>query len=350
MVETLLDTRAAWVSATGPDDDVALCSGCRLLRNFSDFPFPGQCSNADAKSIEERVLGALEGLNYLSTGKYWPFVELSDMELRFLGERRLLPSESLPSRERDGGGVYVADDQSMAIVVNGENHLELRALGAGLCLQGVWTRLNLVDDRLSVLLDFAFSTRLGYLTARLGDLGTALDGSVLLHLPALAAQGEIPRLAETVREKRHLMQPLFHQRGHAAGDVYRVSNISTLGRSEEEILFHLRNLVSGEILVRERDARARLASEAPLRLEDLVGRAVGTARGARLIEFREALSVWSSLRLGVSSGMLEAVTFQSLNETFLSCQQAHLEMRHGQPADEATLNAERAELFRGRFS
>lgn len=350
MVETLLDTRAAWASASGPDDDVVICSSCRLLRNFSDFPFPGQCSRADALAIEERVLGVLEGLHFLSTGKYWPFAELTELELRFLGERRIVPMEALVAREKGGSGIYIADDQSLGIVVNGGNHVELRALGAGLCLQGVWTRLNLADDQLAGLLDFAFTTRLGFLTARLGDLGTALEGAATLHLPGLAAQGELPMIEELVREKRHLFQPLFNQRGNAAGDVYRVSNISTLGRSEEEILFHLRNLVAGSILSSERDARARLASEAPLRLEDMVGRALGIARGARLLEFREALSVWSSLRLGVSRGMMDSHSLPSLNEVLLMCQPAHLEMRHGQANDEAALNAERAELFRARFS
>ncbi len=352
MVETLLDAPAAWVSASGPDEDVVLFSSAKLLRNFSDFPFPGQCSGRDAKAIEERVLGVLEGLDYLSTGKYWPFRELGETELQFLRERRLVPAEAAEAaaREKHGGGIYIADDQSLAVLVNGENHLELRALGAGSCVQGAWTRLNLMDDRLAVLLDFAFNPRLGYLTTRLGDLGTALEGSMTLHLPGLAAQGELPKIEELVREKRHLLEPLFNQRGAAAGDVYRIGNFSSLGRSEEEILFHLRNLVAGNILAREREARARLATGAPLRLEDMVGRALGIARGARLLEFREALSVWSSLRLGVACGMLDAFTLQSLNEVLLFCQQAHLEMRHGQPCDEGTLNAERADLFRARFS
>jgi protein arginine kinase len=176
-----------------------------------------------------------------------------------------------------------------------------------------------------------------------------LKAGMVLHLPGLAMAGDTARIGPELAESRHDFKPLLPSRNEALGDLYVIENACTLGRSEEETLFHLKHLAA-DLITRERDARARIASEAPMQVEDRVGRALGTARGARLLALDEALSVLSSLRLGVSQGMLEQFSIQRLNDVFLGCQNAHIEMKRGHECDELTLNIERADLFRARFA
>lgn len=358
MLETLLQQEADWLSGEGPDSDVALYSQSQLFRNLADFPFPDECTKDEQRAIEERIRGVFDSLNFLSTGHYWSFNELDEREQRFLVERRLVSADLLLGE--GARGVYIADDQSFSISVNDKNHLRLCGLASGLNLQDMWSRISLVDDTLAAALDYAFSERLGFLTTSLGQVGTGLHASVVLHLPGLHLAKCVSAAISTADEKRHTLEGVsapkttmpgeFHRpNGSTLGDLYLLTNRSTLGRSEEETFFHLKHL-SSELIKTEREAREEIVSSAPLQIEDRVGRALGLARGARLLAFHEANSVLSSLRLGVSSGLIDQFSLHQINEVLITSQNAHIEMKCGHACDEFTLNAERADLFRSHFA
>ena len=358
MVETLLEKQAEWLSGEGPDADVAIHCRCQLFRNLADYPFPSNCTDEEKRAIEERVLGVLDGLNLLATGRYWAFTDLGERERRFLAERRVVNFDLV---EAEGArGVYIADDQSFSISVNDSNHITYCGLVSGLQVQEAWSRMSLVDDMLAGALDFAFSERLGYLTSSISHVGTGLLTNAVLHLPALQLSNSIASIRDLAREKRHNLEAAItpqmvmrdnplRPNGSAVGDLYALTNASTLGRSEEETVFHLKHLAS-ELIERERESRQQILSDAPLQLEDQVGRALGLARGARLLAFHEANSVLSSLRLGVSSGLLGQFSLERINSVFVASQNAHIEMKCGRECDELTLSGERADLFRARFA
>lgn len=346
MVETLLDRHAEWLSGKGPEADLALCSQCRLSRNLADFPFPNQCAIEEKQAIHDRLTGIFDNFNMLATGSYWPLEDLNPYEARLLMERRLISPDLI---EAEGArGVYVSDDQCLSISINDENHVTVRAIASGLNLRDIWDRVNLIDDTLSGVLDFAFDSRLGYLTTSIAEVGTALKATAILHLPALVGEGAIASLREELLEKRHVLEPLYGPTNEALGDLYQLVNQSTLGRSEEETLFHVKHLAA-EILDREQEGRKENIRLAPLQLEDRVARAVGTAQRARLLAFGEALSVLSSLRLGVAQGLLSQYSLSLLNDVFMESQNAHVELRCAHDCDELALNTERADLFRERF-
>ncbi|NIA15676.1 MAG: hypothetical protein GWP08_16555, partial [Nitrospiraceae bacterium] len=137
--------------------------------------------------------------------------------------------------------------------------------------------------------------------------------------------------------------------GEAAGDLYLLTNRSTLGVAEEEILFHLRR-TAAEAAERESELQATLAEGDRNRLEDRVGRALGVVRNARLLEFGEAMSLLSSLRLGVDTGLVDNCGYPDLNALLFASQGAHMKAKVGHDSDERMLSAERAALFRTRFS
>jgi protein arginine kinase len=88
----------------------------------------------------------------------------------------------------------------------------------------------------------------------------------------------------------------------------------------------------------------------PRGIQDRVGRALGIARGARLLDFGEALTLLSSIRLGIATGNAEGCSIQGINELLLASQNGHLEMKAGHTCDDLTLSMERADLFRARFA
>jgi len=420
MAETLADKTALWLAGDGPEASVVVASECSLLRNLSDFPFPARFSDEERCAVERRVVNALSGGDLLPNGQYCP-LSMSQSRLetpavkplteRFLTEqllveRRLVAFYEILGRDARGGlrfeapdGAYVADDQGLSVMVNGADHVCIRALASGLQPLEVWARLNMVDDILAGSLDYAFDDRYGHLTSDLGHVGTGLRAGVILHLPALAMTGQLGELAQIVQDRQHVLRGLkptvalrilrganagekaLHRKAgekmarddapasdvvnealysdwygtlcgtiaEAEGDLYLLSNVSTLGISEEEIVYHLRHL-SVDVVAKEHEARETLEREGRRRLEDRVCRALGLARNARLLGFSEGLELLSSIRLGVSTGLIADCSMRDVNELLISSQSFHVRTRTGHDSDELAVSVKRADLFRAQFS
>jgi protein arginine kinase len=358
-----------------------------LARNLADFPFAPRCTPDERRQVSQRMLAAFEQLDLLASGTWYPFADLAAQDRHLLIERRLL----IPSPELDleGRGVYISHDQSLAIMVNCEDHLRLRLLTAGVDPAPAWERLSRLDDQLTALLDFAYDEDIGFVTRSLEHLGTGLEAGLLLHLPCLRDAGKLEAAAENIHKQRFLllgaktgagdacMQPAQAQRvpqrvrmerealaeslcadmrgavaGHAresCGNLYLLVNARTLGMAEAEIVFHMRTLAS-DLIQEERAACETLLAAAPASVEDRIGRARGIAGGAHLLGFDEGLDVLSALRLGVSAGRPSPGELKTLNSLLIRTQRAHLTTALSQEeVSPLALNAERARLFRARF-
>ncbi len=73
-------------------------------------------------------------------------------------------------------------------------------------------------------------------------------------------------------------------------------------------------------------------------------------RGARLLEFDEAVDLLSSLRLGVALGLVDNHSLQDVNEVLMASQRAHIQMRLAGDCDEFRISSERADLVRAKFA
>ncbi|MBI5095576.1 MAG: hypothetical protein HZB26_24475 [Candidatus Hydrogenedentes bacterium] len=347
MVETLLDKSALWLTGDGPDAEIVVNTYGVLARNLADFPFPARCSEDERRTIEERVLGALDSAPTLSGGQYLSMQRLERKEARFLSERCLAAPDLAASR--GARGVYVAEDQCACVMINGGDHIVIQVMASGMQPSEVWLRLNAIDDALAAILDYAFDKRLGYLTSSISQVGTGLMAAVIGHFPGLAMNNAAGGIESRMNRERHTFDGLFKANGTTLGDLYVLSNQATLGRSEDETIFHLKHLAH-KLVTDERAARETTLQQLPRGIQDRVGRALGIARGARLLEFGEALTLLSSIRLGVATGNAEGCSIQSVNELLLASQNGHLEMKAGHACDDLTLSMERADLFRARFS
>ncbi len=399
-VHTLFDAMPLWLAGDTPEADIAVLSVCTLSRNLADMPFTARCSEVERAEVEARVVRALEDLGLFSRGQYFRLPDLSPCEIRFLAERRLVTREL--AADKGPRGVYVADDQSCAIMVNGVNHVTMRAMVSGLQPREAWARLNLLDDTLAGVLDFAFHEKRGYLTADFESLGTGLATSVLLHLPVRPRNADISfggagdrievhgvraggknlvpvppegagetdtadstavskeagtchmaeEAAQFMAEQAHysdLRGAVAAPRKETLGDLFLVTHRGALGASEDEAVYRVRK--AAESLIREeRETRKTMARESPWYLEDRVGRAKGLSAGVHLLTYGEALAILSSLRLGVSLDLVTEHNVQEMNEVLLACQGAHLEMAKNRLFDMFELSRERAELFRSRFA
>ena len=376
-IASLLTQSPSWQQATaGSHGDIVIRSDCNLGRNLTDFPFPRCCSDVERCSIESRIVEVFDQLNLLSNGHYFSLSELSHSEVQLLAERQLISpalTEPLP-----GQGVYVAQDQSLSIIVNDEDHCCIRVLTSGLQIQDAWARANLMDDTLGGIFDFSFSSQFGYLSQNLAHLGTGLRCTVLIHLPACAQNDallELPKIAErhdvtfsgvgigapkTTKialgaqgQALYSSMDGFTTRSpqNSEGDLFQLSNRSTLGHTEDELIFQLKQCTS-ELIQREEALRQCMSDDETEIISDRVERARALALRAQLVPFDESMALISSLRLGVALGLISDLSLAALNGSLIQCQDAHVGARgipEGKAPDAQDLKRFRAALLKAQF-
>ena len=171
----------------------------------------------------------------------------------------------------------------------------------------------------------------------------------MLHLPALKLTGEIEKVFRAAKDMHLAVRGLYGEGTEAIGDFYQISNQSTLGRAEEEILREFNDQIIPRIIMAEVAARQVLESEKPLALDDKIGRAIGVLKYARMLTSEETLFFLSHLRLGVVMKRVTGLDLVAINSLFLCSQSAHLQRTIGKPLDGDSRKAARAEFVRNKI-
>ena len=342
-MDDLLKRPGAWLE-TSTGDQIVISSRVRLARNLAAFPFMTKANRTQRGELHATCKQRL-----LETIADHP-VFYVDMENTNSIERQLLVERHLISKQLASGegsrGVAISDDETCSIMVNEEDHLRLQILRAGEQLAACWHQADEIDSRLQERLPYAFSPKLGYLTACPTNVGTGLRVSVMVHLPALKITGDIDRVFEAAKEMHLAIRGLFGEGTEAIGDFYQISNQTTLGRSEAEILSEFTDSIIPKIIQMEKINRQILENERPLLLDDKIGRAIGVLKNARLLTTEETLYFLSHLRLGVAMKRVAGVNMATINALFLQTQPAHLQKLLGKELDNETRRGVRAEYVR----
>jgi len=344
----LAGLRTEWLKGTGPQAGVVISCRARLARNLAGFPFLSKSTDQQKSDVQDLIVSALNGTELAGKYAYVRLDDLSPVERQLLVERQLI---SRQHAEGEGPrGAAIVPDETVALMVNEEDHLRMQVLYSGLQLDEAWQRINRLDDQLEQRLEFAFHDRFGYLTACPTNVGTGVRISVMLHLPALKLTGEMERVLRAARDMNLAVRGLYGEGTDAMGDFYQVSNQATLGRTEQEILTEFKDTVVPKIAEYELRAREMLANQKRHVLEDKVYRAIGILRYARSITTEETLMLLSQLRMGLHMGLENEIDMDTINELFLTTQPAHLQVLAGQKLNDEQRDQTRAEFIRDRLS
>jgi protein arginine kinase len=273
----------------------------------------------------------------------------TDLDRDLLVERHLISQQHAQASADVPRGVAIGSDETFAIMANEEDHLRIQVLRSGMQLTEAFDQIERIDDVLEERLDYAYSKRFGYLTACPTNVGTGVRVSVMLHLPALKLTGEIDRVRRAARDMHLAVRGLFGEGSDATGDLYQISNQTTLGKTEAEILADFEHTVVPQIIAYEQQARQSLLRQREAQLDDKVWRAWALLANSRVIRTEETLSLLSHLRLGVNLGRIDKVDIRTINELFLLTQPAHLQRLTGCEMDAPTRRIARARLIRQRL-
>jgi len=226
--------------------------------------------------------------------------------------------------------------------------LRIQVLNSGLNLFEAWKIINAIDDALSKKLEFAFSSQWGYLTACPTNTGTAMRGSVMLHLPALVMTKQINKVLAAISKLNFASRGFYGEGTEAAGNFYQISNQVSMGHSEEDILENISGLIH-QIIEQEEQARQALVVQNRPLLEDKIYRSLGILKTARIISSQETVEMLSMVRLGVDLGIVKEIKPPVLNQLLIMIQPAHLQKIEGARLSASARDIKRASLIRQKL-
>ena len=336
-----------WLGATGPWADLVVSTRVRLARNLTGVSFWGRNSEAEREAVIAAVHAAATDSPSLGGAVLHRLDVLSPEGRLWLQERqqvsRELAGTDASGYVRSGGAVLVSG--SVAVMLNEEDHLRVQGLNSGFALDQTSADATRVDSELGERLSFAFHPEFGYLTACPTNVGTGLRASVLIHLPGLILTREITKVLQGLGQVGLTSRGLFGEGSEALGSLFQLSNQTTLGKSEGELLDHLGRLVR-QVVAYEIQARSALRRDAGAALEDRVWRAWGLLQHARSMRFDEMVEWLSGVRLGVNVGILPRVSMATLNRLLVLARDAHLARAFEAGLEDECLAVHRATLVR----
>jgi protein arginine kinase len=225
----------------------------------------------------------------------------------------------------------------------------MQAIKSGLQLKNIFKIIDKVDSELEEHLDFAFSPKLGYLTACPTNVGTGMRGSAMVHLPGMVLSDQINQVVQAVNKLGLAVRGLYGEGTEALGNVFQVSNQTTLGEKEAEVIERL-NKVILQIIEHEENARITLLEKKPKLVYDQIGRAYGILSNAHTISSKEALNLLSLVRMGVDLDIFPSATRASVDEMFILSQPAHVQRTASRKLTAEDRDVLRAELVRAQLA
>jgi protein arginine kinase len=268
-------------------------------------------------------------------------------------DRLLLHERHLVSKElagldaqhpvRSGAAVFLADD--VGVMVNEEDHLRLQALRSGFEPAAAYASVDRLDQELGSRVPYAFHNEFGFLTACPTNTGTGMRASVLIHLPGLVLTKEISKVLAGLQQMGLTYRGLYGEGSEVVGNFFQISNQTTLGRSEDELIDQLVHVVR-RVIEKEEEARRVLQRDAGYIIEDKLWRAYGTLRFARSLTFEEAMNYLSGVRLAVGLKLITGLSVYTLNKLLVFSQPAHLSYVEGRPLSESEAGQARARYVR----
>jgi protein arginine kinase len=342
------DAGLEWLKDDGPHADIVLSTRIRLARNLQGFRFGQRADAADRREVLRLAAEAAAGTAALQGGPALVLPELDPAARQLLLERHLVSRELVGSggaAPHSDAALLMSPGDPLSVMVNEEDHLRLQALVGGFRLREAWRMVERLDDELGGRLPFAFHPEFGYLTSCPTNVGTGLRASVLMHLPGLVLTQEIGKVLQGIGQVGLTFRGLYGEGSEVVGNFFQISNQTTLGKTEEDLIDHLQRIVQ-QVVQYESHARAVLLRDARMVIEDKVWRAYGLLRHARSTSFEEVMNLLSGVRLGVGLDLIPGLRVYTLNRIMIFAQSAHLDQPGNGAAGEGDADVRRAAYVR----
>ena len=340
---TLLKHPAEWMRSSGPQDSIVMTSRIRLARNLANRPFPGWAEHEPRLKVMNEIRPAVEDLGEMRDAFSEEMTSLSAIEKQVLVERHLVSREH--AAKGPGCATVMNRKQTISIMVNEEDHLRMQAIRPGLQLLNAFNSLDKIDSELEDALPYAYDNQYGYLTACPTNLGTGMRASAMLHLPGLVLSEQINQTIQAANKIGLAVRGLYGEGTEALANLFQVSNQTTLGKTEEQIIEHLDTVIN-RMIDNEMNARQKLIEDRLTMLQDQIGRAYALLKYAHIIPSKEALNLLSMVRLGCDLEIFNSDERESINVLLTEIQPAHLQISANRKLTAEERDVLRADIIR----
>lgn len=343
MFDDFVKEPTSWMTGKEPQSEIVLSSRIRFARNLREFKFPPSADTDTRDKIIEFVKAAFETAGILKNGDFYLSTDINPLDQNFLVERHLISPEFM--KNGTGRGLYISHSKRLSIMINEEDHIRLQVISGGLSMNECWELAEELDNKLSRKMEYAYDDTFGHLTSCPTNVGTGLRASILIHLPGLVLTRDIDNVINRISKVGLAVRGFYGEGTDVLGNLFQISNQTTLGRSEEEIIDSLAQ-VTQQIIEYEINSQETLMKDASDQIEDKVWRSYGILQNARVLSSGEVMNLLSALRLGLSLKLIDKVTLGEINELLIVTQPAHLQKYYNREMESTERDMVRADLVR----
>src|SRR5699024_180001 len=311
-------TVSPWMRDATDENDYAISTRIRLARNFDQLTFPTLGVDKDLATVKSYMQENFCGKSVNPYGKLG-MIELNeqnDLQNRLLVDKHLISTNLLRNNE---AAVLLSENEQLSIMINEEDHLRVQLYDAGLRLNKTLESILKVDDWLEDKIDFAFEEKFGFLTSCPSNVGTGLRASVMLHLPALSHAKKMQKIISIIHQWGFVVRGFFGEGSQSLGHLYQISNQVTLGKSEEDIVQELEQIIL-MLIKREKLAQKQIMRLSSIGVENKIFRSYGMLKFSRILDAKEAASRISDVKLGINLGLITDCSHTLLNELMMMMQ------------------------------
>ncbi len=334
-----------WYEQSASDSDVVISSRVRLARNLVTYPFSSKIVEEQAAALVNEVKQIAGALSEKENRRFYAcnISTLSDIDKIAMVERHIV-SPLLAEKEQTTG-LILADDESVSIMINEEDHVRIQAIVGGMNLEQAYAEADRIDDIAYEKLQFAYDEKYGYLTACPTNAGTGMRASCMMFLPALTSARMIQKLIEEVGKYGVTIRGIYGEGTKSLGSIYQISNQKTMGISESEIIENLKRIVL-QVVKQERKRREYMLSVSSDEIQDQVFRSYGVLKYARQISSDDAMTLLSQLKFGADCGLIRFEREFNIHKLMMGVQPGSLQWTLGKNVGSLTRDQARAEYIR----
>jgi protein arginine kinase len=330
-----------WFTSDKTDEGPILSSRIRLARNLRKYPFQQKLNTPNAAYMVQEMQETITFFHKMD------MQSLSEAEQKVFLEKHIVSPEfikgTLPR------GLMISADQNLSVMLNEEDHVRIQSVKAGDELAEALIEANRVDDLIEERVEYAFHPEYGYLTACPTNTGTGLRASYMIHLPFLERTDQFKSLLPIISKFGITLRGIYGEGTESLGGIYQISNQTTLGKTEEEIIEVLQNMTK-KVMEHENQARDKMLGTHRADQENMVYRAYGVLAYSRKITAKEAMDLLSEIRLGYLYALFDKPKpVKQIYQIMMEIQPGHLQRLAGKEMDETERDYARAEYLRDIF-
>jgi len=281
-----------WYENEGPNKDVVLSTEVVINRNIKGFPFPVKMSDADRENVLGMVRQAAGplGLDFVRTD------ELDETAKKDLFERFFAGYGFLNSNAKTG--FLMSKEDGLGVVINSTDHISIVSMVAGSDVGTAYKRAADLAVQFEKSMDIAYTDKFGFLTSQIKMVGTGMQIIMSVALPGIEkTEGAVQVLERRAEKFDWQIIPMTQSDGLRQSGIYALTNIATLGVTEQDILTKTQEIVA-DIVKLETTCRKNICTRKGNVVEDQYYRAYALLRYCRRIESAEALTLLNWLRIG----------------------------------------------------